>query len=122
MHRSLLKNISLSLAVVAACATVLSVPGVEAANKKKPITITERIQELSSKIDAGQKSNELTLDEATDLRGKITKINEKIDKCQSKNAGKLSYKDENSIEKDLNKVSTKLFQQELAKRTAKPSH
>jgi len=128
MNRMFVKHLGLCLALsvgFAAAATVSSTPGVEAKTlrvAKKAVTITDRIEELSKKVDAGQKANELTLDEATDLHKKITKINEKIDKCQGKNAGKLSYKDQNAVEKDLNKVSVKLLQEQLAKRTAKPSH
>jgi len=128
MNRTLAMHVGLCLALSTgfAVAATISLPSLASAKTlkvaKKEVTITDRIGELSKKIDLGQKNNELTLDEATDLRKKITKINEKIDKCQSKNGGKLSYKDQNSVEKDLNKVSVKLLQEQLSKRTAKPSH
>jgi len=126
MNRSFVKHVSLCLALsvgLASATSLLSPSGAMAARvAKKAVTITDRIQELSKKIDAGQKANELTLSEADDLRNKITKVNEKIDKAQSKNGGKLSYKDQNSVEKDLNKVSVKMLQEQLSKRTAKPSH
>jgi peptidoglycan hydrolase CwlO-like protein len=129
MNRALVKHLSLCLLLSASFSItfiVSTAPSAEAARTvraaKKKVTITDRVQELSDKIDAGQKDNELTLDEATDLHKKITKINEKIDKCQSKNGGKLSYKDQNSVEGDLNKVSVKLLKLQLAKRTAKAGH
>jgi|GEM_PF-477856 len=124
--KPLLSHLSLSLILSSSLATSLLAVNVTQADAKgarvtkKPMTITDRIEELSKKIDAGQKANELTLEEADDLRGKITKLNEKIDKWKSKNGGKLSYKDQNAAEKDLNKVSVKLLEKQLAKRTAKP--
>jgi TolA-binding protein len=129
MNRALVKHLSLCLLLanslaVSSLTTISSAPALAkgARAAKKPVTITDRVQELSAKIDAGQKANELTLDEATDLHKKIDKVNDRISKCQAKNAGKLSYKDENSIEGDLNKVSVKLLKLQLAKRTAKPGH
>jgi len=124
--KPLLSHLSLSLILSTSLASSLvAVTSIEAEARgakvtKKPMTITDRIEELSKKIDAGQKANELTLDEAEDLRKKITKLNEKIDKWKEKNGGKLSYKDQNNAEKDLNKVSVKLLDKQLAKRTAKP--
>src|SRR5580700_5689895 len=109
MNRTLVMHVSLSLALTTSFVVTSTISLASLAEAKtlkvakKEVTITDRIGELSKKIDLGQKNNELTLDEATDLRKKITKINEKIDKCQSKNGGKLSYKDQNGLEKDLNK-------------------
>ncbi|MBS1992394.1 MAG: hypothetical protein JSS86_16565 [Cyanobacteria bacterium SZAS LIN-2] len=124
--KPLLKHLSLALVLSSTFAATVVVAGAPQADArggkvtKKPMTITDRIEELSKKIDAGQKANELTLDEADDLRKKITKLNEKIDKWKAKNGGKLSYKDQNAAEKDLNKVSVKLLEKQLAKRTEKP--
>jgi len=127
MKRALVKHLSLSLLISSGFALSSMVAVAPQAEAKrlvvtKKVTITDRVQELSGRIDKSQKANELTLDEANDLRKKITKINEKIDKCQAKNAGALSYKDQNSVEKDLNKVSEKLLHCQLAKRVAKPGH
>jgi peptidoglycan hydrolase CwlO-like protein len=127
MNRALAKHLCLSL-LIASTVGVSSIVGTatpaEAAKTKvaKKVTITDRMQDLSGQIDAGQKANELTLDEATDLRKKMDKIKAKVDKCESKNGGTLTYADQNSIEKDLNKVSTKIFSKKLDKRVAKPGH
>ena len=88
---------------------------------KKHYTITERITALEHRVNAGQKANELTLKEANSLRDDISDINSKIAKYKSKNGGKLSYKDENSVEKKLNDVSIELQKKELAKRAARPN-
>ncbi|MBU6455084.1 MAG: hypothetical protein KGS72_25155 [Cyanobacteria bacterium REEB67] len=119
MNRAIVKHFALCLVLSAGFASVASVPDAQAAKKK--VTITDRIEELTKKVNAGQKANELTLKESEDLRDKLEKINARIEKCKTKNGGKLSYKDQNSIEKDLNKVSIKITTKELAKRTAKPN-
>lgn len=121
---SLVKPLSLCLVLSCGLAltsvTVTAAPAEAKKLAKKPMTITDRIEELSKKIDAGQKANELTLDESEDLRKSMTKLNEKIDKWKEKNGGKLSYKDQNSAEKELNKISLKLQKKQLEKRLAKP--
>jgi len=128
MNRALVKHLSLCLLLSGSLVSVSIMSSsplpayARSRAAKKKVTITDRVQELSAKVDAALKANELTLDEATDLRKKLTKINEKIDKCQAKNGGALSYKDQNSVESDLNKVSVKLLKEQLAKRTAKPGH
>lgn len=119
MNRTL-ANLFLGLVISASFGAALTVAAPEAQAKPK-VTITDRIEILSKKIDKGQKANELTLKEADKLRSDITKINEKIEKAKSKNAGKLSYEDESKIEKDLNKVSVKLTAKELDKRTVSPN-
>jgi hypothetical protein len=88
---------------------------------KKHYTITSRITALEHRINAGQKANELTLKEANSLRDDISDVNGKIAKYKSKNGGKLSYKDENTVEKKLNDVSIALQKKELAKRAARPN-
>jgi hypothetical protein len=118
MNRTFLKHLSLCLAVSTGLGAIVCSPNAEA---KRKYTITNRIDALSSKVNAGQKSGELTLKEADDLRGKISDVNSRIDKYKSKNGGKLSYANENTIEKDLNGVSLKLTKKELAKRAAKPN-
>ena len=119
MNRTM-ANLFLSLVVSASLGAAISLVAQEAQAKPK-VTITDRIEILSKKIEKGQKANELTLKEADKLRSDITKITEKIEKAKSKNAGKLSYEDESKIEKDLNKVSVKLTAKELDKRTVSPN-
>ncbi len=119
MNRTL-ANLFLGLVITASFGAALTVAAPEGQAKPK-VTITDRIEILSKKIDKGQKANELTLKEADKLRSNITKINEKIEKAKSKNGGKLSYEDESKIEKDLNKVSVKLTAKELDKRTVSPN-
>jgi hypothetical protein len=118
MNRSLLKHLCLCLAVSTGLGAIVCSPNAEAVRK---YTITQRIETLSTKVNAGQKSGELTLKEADSLRDKIADVNTRIDKFKAKNGGKLSYANENSIEKDLNGVSLKLTKKELSKRAAKPN-
>ena len=83
MNRTL-ANLFLGLVISASFGAALMVAAPEAQAKPK-VTITDRIEILSKKIDKGQKANELTLKEADKLRSDITKINEKIEKAKSKN-------------------------------------
>ncbi|CAN5416826.1 hypothetical protein BH11CYA1_BH11CYA1_38100 [soil metagenome] len=119
MNRTM-ANLFLGLVVSASLGAAITVSAPNAEAKPK-VTITDRIDILSKKIDKGQKANELTLKEADKLRDDITKINDRIEKAKAKNAGKLSYEDETKIEKDLNKVSVKLTAKELDKRTTSPN-
>lgn len=75
------------------------------ATAKKPMTITQRMEALGADINRDQKSGDLTKKEADNLRDELTKVREKIAKMKGKNGGKLSYKDEGKIEKNLNDVS-----------------
>ncbi len=83
---------------------------------KKKYSVYDRQVELRKKVEAGQKKNELTAKEANGLNGDLDDITSSIEKMKSKNAGKLSYKDEGKIEKRLNKISLTLSKKELAKR------
>ena len=125
MNSALVKHLGLCLSLAAGFAVVAATPDAQAARASHPVkkkyTITDRIEDLTKKVNDGQKNNELTLKEADDLRGKIEKVSARIDKCKTKNGGQLSYKDLNSLEKDLNKVSVKVHSQQLNKRTAKPN-
>jgi septal ring factor EnvC (AmiA/AmiB activator) len=86
------------------------------AQAKRPFTITERQTRLESDIAKDEKTNELTKKEADGLRSDLQDIATHITKMKDKNGGKLSYKDEGKIEKDLNSVSLKLKKYELNKR------
>jgi hypothetical protein len=120
MTRTFSKQICLSLALAVSFGAAFSLAQPEAFAKKAKVTITDRMEILSKKIEKGQKANELTLKEADKLRESINDIKERIEKAKDKNGGKLSYEDENKIEKDLNKVSVKLTAKELDKRTTSP--
>lgn len=82
----------------------------------KKMTVYDRQVALKKEIDAGEKSKELTLKEAVKLREKLESINEKKEKMLAKNGGKLSYKDEEKMEKWLNGVSIDIQKKRLAKR------
>ena len=113
MNRTFFQRLCLVLVLSTGFSAIVCSESAEAAKK---YTITERIDALSARVNAGQKSGELTLKEADDLRN-----NSEIDKYKSKNGGKLSYANENVVEKDLNKVSLKLTKKELSKRVDKPN-
>lgn len=89
------------------------------AEAKKPVTVTEREERLKQEINQGQKSGDLTLKESEDLRNQEAKIEAKQLKMKAKNGGKLSYDNENTLEKDLNKLSLKIQKLKLAKRVEK---
>lgn len=79
-------------------------------------TISERQRAVAYKIKAGERSGELTLKEANDLRDKLSDISSKISEYRADNGGKLSYKDQGKIESRLNDVSNKIHKLELEKR------
>ena len=87
-----------------------------APDQAKKMTVYDRQVALKKEIDAGEKSKELTLKEASKLREKLESINEKKEKMLAKNGGKLSYKDEEKMEKWLNGVSIDIQKKRLAKR------
>lgn len=105
-------NQAIALSLVAAISWCCATNDAEA----KKWTITQRHEALSKEIAKGEKSGELTLKEAEGLRSECDKITARIDKMKSKNGGKLSYTDENRLEKDLNKLSQRIQAKELAKR------
>jgi hypothetical protein len=86
------------------------------AEAKRPVTITQRQVALRAEVNSGQKSNDLTLKEANDLRDRLDGITADEAKMKSKNAGKLSYKDEGKLEKKLNSISVDMQKEKLAKR------
>ena len=101
--------------------TILITAPMEAKRKhpnpsNEPYTVTDREVSLDKKINDAYDANQLTLQEADDLRGKMKKIKDKEQKMKDKNGGKLSYGDNNSLEKSLNDVSTKLHKKMLEKR------
>jgi hypothetical protein len=107
-------KVALLILLSAVSISVCQIDSVSA--KAKQWTITERQQALSSKVDKGEKSNELTKKEADKLRSRLSDVDDKIQKAKDKNGGKLSYKDEGKIEKILNSISVDLDKEELDKR------
>jgi len=99
----------------------LSAVATQSASARAKYTITERQETLNKKISFGQRSGELTLKEADSLRDRSSNIDQRIAKMKEKNGGKLSYRDQNIIEKDLNKLSLSISKKELSKRAAKPN-
>jgi hypothetical protein len=83
----------------------------------KSWTITQRQEKLSREITQGRKSGELTLKEADSLQNGLDDLISKEGKMKDSNAGKLSYKDQEKLEKELNKISVQMFKLKLAKRT-----
>ena len=79
-------------------------------------TITDREVALERKIDSAYKANQLTLKEVDNLKDKIKSVKENEQKMKDKNGGKLSYENNTSLEKDLNKISDKLHTKMLDKR------
>jgi hypothetical protein len=106
---------SIPIRTVIAAAILLSLVSVQCADAKK-FTIYERQVTLNKEIDAGQKSGDLTLKEATKLKDEASGISECIEKCKEKNAGKISIPDQNKIEKSLNKLSLNIQKKKLQKR------
>lgn len=79
-------------------------------------TIYQRQVKLAREIDQGQRSGDLTLKEADNLRHEQAKINSRIAEMKAKNGGKISYEDQNKLEKMLNQLSVSIKKKKLAKR------
>jgi septal ring factor EnvC (AmiA/AmiB activator) len=107
-------KIAVALCVAMLCVQFVAPSTADAAKKKW--TIYERQVDLQKRIEKGEKSNELTKKEADKLRDRMADIKDRVEKWTAKNGGKLTYKDQGKIEKDLNKVSTDLTKWSLEKR------
>lgn len=86
------------------------------ASDAKTWTVDDRQTKLMQDINQGQKSGELTLKEAHDLRKLEAGIARKKARMKAKGRGVLTDDDLNDLEKDLNKVSVDLNQYKLEKR------
>lgn len=84
----------------------------------KNLTVSQRQEILTQKICRAEKSNQLTRKEAQKLKDDNASISNKIARMKNRNNGKLSYEDLAELEKDLNKLSTKLHKNQLAKRVS----
>lgn len=79
-------------------------------------TISQRHTALLAKINRFEKSGELTLKEANSMRDENSHIADREAKMKSKNGGKLSYKNINTIEDELNDLSNRIHKKSLNKR------
>lgn len=114
MHKSF---VALSFVLLVAASSGLL--ALQSDAKSKKWTITQRQDALKKEIASGQKSGDLTAKEAAALREQESKIEAKEVKMKGKNDGKLSYDNENALEKDLNKLSLRIQKLKLEKRVEK---
>lgn len=84
--------------------------------KARRYTITQRHQILAAKINRMERAGELTLREARDLRDDNQDVWQKVHRMKARNGGKLSYKNIAEVEKDLNRISSRIHKKALAKR------
>jgi hypothetical protein len=107
----------LSLLLAATMLLQLAVAIPESADARgRRYTITQRHTALLAKINRFQRSGELTLKEANSMRNENARIAEREASMKRKNGGKLSYKDINRIEDDLNDLSNRIHKKSLNKR------
>jgi hypothetical protein len=97
---------------LALCLTLAFVPCVSA----KKWTVTEREVALEQKIAKAEKASQLTSREAEKLRKKLAAIRFKQAKMKAGNDGKLSYEDNERLEKLLNSLSLEIQKFQLEKR------
>lgn len=120
MSSDLIKKGDKVVKVMGVISTLVALSGLfMAAQAKPPETITQRQDSLKHSVNKSEKSGELTLKEANSLRKSEAKISEKECDMKAKNGGKLSYKNQNQIESDLNNVSNKIHKEQLQKRVDK---
>lgn len=101
-----------TLAVIAAIVTAGSVSPADA----KKYTIYQRQIALKTRVNKAERAKELTFKEAKHFRDELADVQEDKDKMISKNNGRLSYEDENKLEKKLNSISTSITKHKLEKR------
>lgn len=101
-----------TLAIVAAMFTTGIFQSVDA----KKYTIYQRQAALNKRVSAAERAKELTFKEARNFREDLADIEKDKRKMITKNNGKLSYADEDKLEKRLNKVSVGIQNKKLEKR------
>jgi polyhydroxyalkanoate synthesis regulator phasin len=111
-----MKNLTQYATSICALAVVACSIAVDCLAKGTVWTVEARSEKLMQEINDGQKNGELTLKEAQQLRSDLAEVAHRKHKLTGNDAGKMSDDDKNTIEKMLNKVSTKLKKLELAKR------
>lgn len=82
----------------------------------KKWTIYQRQKALMVRINKAELAKELDAKEARRLRDDLADIQRHKVRMISKNNGRLSYDDENDLEGQLNRVSSKIFKKKLDKR------
>ena len=110
-----MRRLSLLLATAMLVQCAISLPQSTQA-RSHHYTISQRHNALLAKINRFQKTGDLTLREANSLRDENADIYRREAKMKSKNGGKLSYKDINKIESDLNDLSNRIHKKSLNKR------
>lgn len=103
------------LVTAAVIAAIVSAGAVSSADAKK-YTIYQRQIALKARINKAERAKELTFKEAQHFKDDLADIQEDKEKMISKNNGKLSYEDENKLEKKLNRISTSIQKHKLEKR------
>jgi len=85
--------------------------------QSKPSIADEGQAKLMQQVNAGQKSNQLTLKEAKKLRKDLANVARKKAKMLSKTAGrKLNAEDKAKLKSDINEISENIHKLELEKR------
>ncbi|CAN5430555.1 hypothetical protein BH11CYA1_BH11CYA1_19520 [soil metagenome] len=105
---------ALALALGSFFSTSLSV-------EAKDWSIDDRQQALMQQINEGQKSKELTVKEAKNLRKDLANLARKkaIMKVKGKNGNALTKENQTELEGDLNKISVEIQKLKLEKRVQK---
>jgi len=109
-----MKRLSILSLVAAVCLAALG-PGLPATSKKLPPD--EGQAKLMQEVNAGQKSNQLTVKEANKLRQDLAHVARKKAKMIAKNGGKLNIADTTKLKTDINDINDNLQRLELEKRT-----
>jgi len=108
-----LKRLSTLNLLIAIClGVVLTGPPVQS----KTLIMDEGQAKLMQEVNAGQKSNQLTLKEANKLRKDLAHVARKKAKMLAKSNRKLDATDREELKSDINKISDNIHKLELEKR------
>lgn len=102
--------------VSAVVVAVIVAAGSSSPADAKKYTIYQRQIALKNRVNKAERAKELTFKEAQNFRDDLAEIQEDKEKMTCKNNGKLSYEDENKLEKKLNRISTSIQKHKLEKR------
>jgi hypothetical protein len=106
------KHYLLNLAMLACLSSGVSGIAVDA----RPVNTDEGQAQIMQQINAGQKSNQLTVKEANKLRKNLAQVIRRKAKMISKTGRKLTDEARTDIKKDLNDISNEIHKLELEKR------
>ena len=99
---------------------ILVLMSCQLAGDAKTWTVDERQTQLMQQINYGQRTGQLTMAEAHDLRKQVASILRKKIKMKAKAPeGQLTPEDTKDLEKDLNNLSLDLDRYKQAKRVTK---